>query len=99
MGLFGPSTFEAARDQKLAQRQKALDKAAQVLAEYPSDPKEEVILLTPAYEIAEKIKSKQWTSVEVVVAFARRSLETHDELNTLTEGNPSFEFKLYVCKC
>jgi len=86
MPLFGPSTFETAREQKLSQRQKALDKAAEVLFQYPFHPKEDALLLSPAYEIAEKIKAKLWTSEEVVVAFARRCLETHHDLNTLTEG-------------
>jgi len=58
MPLFGPSVFETAREQKLAQRQKALDKASEVIFQYPAHPKEDVFLLSPAYEIAEKIKSR-----------------------------------------
>ena len=86
MPLFGPSFFESTRDKKLAERQDALDKASKALDKIPIHPNEETILNTPAYQLADKIKSKEYSTLTVVAAFARRCLETHNETNCLTEG-------------
>lgn len=93
MPLFGTSFFESTRDQKLAQRQSAIDKATAALALIPVHPSEPEILKSPAYQLAAKIASKDWTALTVVAAFARRCIETHNDLNTLTEGisNPEEE--------
>ena len=87
MPLFGPSSYKSTRDQKLAERQTAIDKASKLLSTLPVHPNEDTILATPAWELAEKIKSKDYSTLEVVTAFARRSIKTHDELNCLTEGS------------
>ena len=76
------------RAQKLAQRQSAIDKATAALALIPVDPSEPEILKSPAWQLAAKIASKDWSAVTVVAAFARRSIEAHNDLNTLTEGSP-----------
>jgi len=86
MGLFGPSAFEKARDAKLAQRQKALDEAEEELANIPPHPEEEIIAKTPAWQLAENIRDKSYTSLDVVAAFARRCLFAQKETNCLTEG-------------
>jgi hypothetical protein len=86
MPLFGPSFFESVRDQKLSQRQAALSKASEKLSSIPIHPQEDVILATPAWQLAEKIKSKEWTSLIVVAAFSRRCIQAQNDLNCLTEG-------------
>ena len=86
MPLLGPSYFASARAQKLAQRQSALDKANSQLSLLPTDPLESEILKTPASQLAANIAAKDYSSLTVVSAFARRALETHNDLNTLTEG-------------
>ena len=86
MPLFGPSFFESTRDKKLAERQDALDKASKALDKIPIHPNEETILNTPAYQLADKIKSKEYSTLTVVAAFSRRCLETHNDINCLTEG-------------
>jgi len=86
MPFFGPSFHESVRDKKLSQRQEALDKALGILAEIPVNPEEDVIIATPAHELADKIKSKQWSASTVVAAYARQCVAAHDELNCLTEG-------------
>ena len=92
MPLFGPSFFESTRDQKLADRQDALDKASKALDTIPVHPNEEAIVNTSAYQLAGKIKAKEYSTLAVVAAFARRCIETHNETNCLTEGPfPYFE--------
>ena len=86
MPLFGPSAFQVAKELKLSQRQKALDEAEKALTQIPVHSEEELILETPAWQLAEKIRNGQWTSLIVVAAFARRCIETHKDINTLTEG-------------
>lgn len=86
MPLFGPSKFVSARDSKLSQRSKALDAATQLLAEIPIHAQEDVIVNTPAYELASKIKAKEWSSHVVVAAFARQCLAAQEKTNCLTEG-------------
>jgi hypothetical protein len=88
MPLFGPSFFESTRDYKLKQRQTALDAASEALSRIPIHPGEETILTTPAWQLADKIKAKEWPSLVVVAAFARRCIVTQEETNCLTEGNP-----------
>jgi len=88
MPLFGPSFFESTREQKLAQRQSAIDKATAALALIPVHASESEILKSPAWQLAAKIASKDWSALTVVAAFARRCIETHNDLNTLTEGIP-----------
>lgn len=86
MPLFGPS-FESVRDKKLSQRQATLDKASEQLSSIPVHPQEDSILATPAWQLAEKIKSKEWSSLTVVAAFSRRCIATQNDLNCLTEGS------------
>ena len=90
MPLFGPSFFESTRDKKLADRQDALDKASKALNKIPVHPNEETILNTPAYQLADKIKAKEYPTLAVVAAFARRCVETHNETNCLTESPPLY---------
>jgi hypothetical protein len=89
MPLFGPSVFTSTRAQKLAQRQSALDKATKQLSLLPIHPLEPEILKTPASQLAANIAAKDYSSLTVVTAFARRALETHNDLNALTEGSSS----------
>ena len=89
MPLFGPSVFTSTRAQKLAQRQSALGKATKQLSLLPIHPLESEILKTPASQLAANIAAKEYSSLTVVTAFARRALETHNDLNTLTEGSSS----------
>jgi hypothetical protein len=87
MGLFGPSSFETAKALKDTQRSAAIEKATKVLADAPLNPDlEEEIVHTPAWQIADKIKAKEWSSFGVVTAFARRCLEAHKDTNCLTES-------------
>jgi hypothetical protein len=88
MPLFGPSPFQAAKELKVSQRQNALDEAEKALNLIPVHPEEQLILTTPAWKLAEKIKNGEWTSLTVVAAFARRCIETHNDINTFTEGFP-----------
>jgi hypothetical protein len=90
MPLFGPSQYESARELKLSQRQAALDRASEYLSAIPEDAKEELILTTSASQLAAKIRKKEWTSLAVVAAFARRCIATQEELNCLTEGMRHF---------
>ena len=90
MPLFGPSFYESTRDKKLADRQDALDKASKALDKIPIHPNEEAILNTPAYQLADKIKAKEYSTFIVVAAFARRCVETHNETNCLTESSPLY---------
>jgi hypothetical protein len=87
MPLFGSSLYKSTRDQKLAARQAAIDKASTLLSAIPIHPNEDTILATPAWELAEKVKSKEYSTLAIVAAFSRRCIETHDELNCLTEGS------------
>ena len=86
MPLFGPSQFTSARETKLSQRRSALERASKALTAIPEHPKENLILSTPAQELTQKIRDKEWTSLMVVAAFARRCLATQEDLNCLTEG-------------
>lgn len=86
MPLFGPSAFTSAREKKLSQRQAALDKASEALSGVPVHPQEELICTTSARDLSRKITSKEWSSLTVVAAFARRLLAAQAELNCLTEG-------------
>lgn len=88
MALFGPSKYVSARDAKLAQRSKALAAATQLVAEIPVHAQEDVIVNTPAHELASKIKAKEWSSLVVVAAFARQCLAAQEKTNCLTEGIP-----------
>ena len=87
MGLFGPSLFETIRSNKDAQRTEAIHKASQLIASLPVHSEEEIIIKSPAWELAEKIKAGQWSACTVVTAFARRCIEAHKETNCLTESN------------
>ena len=87
MPLFGPSQFESLRDHKQTQRKNALEKARDLISQVPVHSEEETILTTPAWELAEKIKAKRWSSATVVTAYARRCLAAQDESNCLTEGS------------
>jgi hypothetical protein len=87
MPLFGPSQFESLREHKQTQRKNALGKARDLISRVPVHSEEETILTTSAWELAEKIKAKRWSSATVVTAYARRCLATQDESNCLTEGS------------
>jgi len=91
MPLFGPSKFESTRDTKLSQRSKALDAASKLLAEIPVHVQGDVIVTAPISELAGKIKAKEWLSVDVVAAFARRCLAAQEQTNCLTEGTTFIE--------
>jgi hypothetical protein len=86
MPFFRPS-YKSIRDGKLSTRQNAIDEASKLLSTLPVHPNEESILTCPAFELAEKIKSKEYSSTAVVAAFARRCITAHNELNYLTEGS------------
>jgi hypothetical protein len=86
MPLFGPSHFASAKEHKQVQRKNALDKATELISKVPISPEEEIILTTPAWELAQQIKAGRWSSVTVVGAYARRCLTAQNECNCLTEG-------------
>lgn len=88
MPLFGPSSYESVRDKKLSDRQSAIDLASKALSTLPVHPNEDTIITIPARELAEKIKAKEYSTLTVVAAFARRCIATQNELNCLTEGSP-----------
>jgi hypothetical protein len=90
MPLFRPSFYSSTRDKKLSQREEALNDASTLLSEIPIDPEEDTILTTPAWSIHEKIKAKEWTSLQVVAAFSRRLITTQKESNCLTESTSPY---------
>ena len=83
---FFSSSYQKVRDQKLAQRRAAIAAAETALATIPVSKDADEILKSPAYAIADKIKAREWTTLEVVATFARRCIETHHDINCLTEG-------------
>ena len=87
MSFFGPSFFESVKEKKQNERKNAIDRASKILSELPVSPEADTILTAPAWQIAEKIKSREWSSLTVVTTFARRCIEAHNDTNCLTEGN------------
>lgn len=87
MPLFGPSYFESAKTRKQTECKNALEKASELLANLPVCAQDDAILAAPAWQIAEKIRSKEWSTLTVVTAFARRCIAAHNDLNCLTESD------------
>ncbi|OLL22720.1 Fatty acid amide hydrolase 1, partial [Neolecta irregularis DAH-3] len=80
------SPFRRAADEKQSQRANAIVLAQNALMEFPQDLDfEKGILSSSAKVIVSKIISHEWTSVNVLCAFARQALKAHEKSNFLTE--------------